>query len=73
MNYENEFCRKVYDHHEVLKNEIAATLLESMTRANASSDLIKSVVFTAQAVVDGSSHKMVSDFQRTFTKISQNK
>lgn len=70
MNHENEFCRKVYDHHTVLKNEIASALLEALTRAKVSNDVITSSVHVAQSVVDSSSYKMVSDFQRAFAKMS---
>jgi hypothetical protein len=70
MNYENEFCRKVYDHHNVLKNEIASAMLEAMTKAKVSNEVIARAVHVAQSVIDSSSYKMVNDIQRSFAKMS---
>ena len=69
MSHENEFYRKVYDHHEVLKGETSSALLESMQKAGFTRDAITNVVNITNATIDSSSHKMVSDFQRAFERM----
>lgn len=66
MKLENEVCRKVYDHHEVLKGELGTALLDALTRANVGKDIIASAITITNSVVDTSSSKMTSDYQRFF-------
>lgn len=68
MNLENEICRKVYDHHTVLKGEMSTALLEACTRAGVSRETVASIVASLNAAVDTSTNKLVTDFQRTFSK-----
>jgi len=66
MKLENEICRKVYDHHGVLKSELGVALLEVLTRANLDRQAIATVVNVANATVDVSSSKMAIDYQKLF-------
>ena len=67
MKLENEVCRKVYDHHEVLKGELGSALLETLTRANVNKDVISLVINVANNSIDSSSSKMATDYQRFFS------
>lgn len=69
MNLETEFCRKVHDHHSVLKNEISAQLLELCMRSGLSKEATATIAAATSTVIDGSTHKMVLDFQRTFKNL----
>jgi hypothetical protein len=69
MNLENEFCRKVHDHHTVLKGEIDGALLEICTRSGLSREATAAIAKSVSAAVDTSTHKMVLDFQRSFKNI----
>lgn len=69
MNLETEFCRKVHDHHSVLKNEISAVLLEACTKSGLTREATATIAAVVAASVDGSTHKMVLDFQRAFKNI----
>jgi len=73
MNYESEFCRKVYDHHKVLKGEVAAALVELLTKMKVQQDVLNNAVALSDTVIDGSTHKMVADFQRSFARIATEK
>lgn len=66
MKLENEVCRKVYDHHEVLKGELGTALLEVLTRARLDKEAISTIVNVANSTVDVSSSKMANDYQRLF-------
>ncbi len=66
MKLENEVCRKVYDHHSVLKSELNTALVEVLTRANLTREAIATIVNVANSTVDVSSSKMASDYQRLF-------
>lgn len=66
MKLENEICRKVYDHHTVLKSEIATALLDVCTRSGISRDVIVKIISNVDANVDVSSNKMVTDYQKVF-------
>lgn len=66
MKLENEVCRKVYDHHGVLKSELGSALLEVLTRAKLDREAITTIVNIANATVDTSSSKMATDYQRLF-------
>lgn len=68
MNLENELCRKVYDHHVVLKGEMSTSVLEICTKAGVSREIVAAIVATLNSSVDTSSNKLVTDFQRTFSK-----
>lgn len=65
MKLESEICRKVYDHHTILKGEIATVLLESCTRAGLSKDSITTIVGLVDVTVDVSTDRLVNDYQRT--------
>lgn len=65
MNLEIEFCRKAHDHHTVLKSELSAVLLEQCTKAGLNRDAAATVCNAVNAAVDGSTHKMVLDIQKT--------
>ena len=66
MKLESDVCRKVYDHHEVLKGELSTALLEVLTRAKLDREAIAVVVNIANSTVDSSSSKMATDYQRLF-------
>lgn len=66
MKLENEVCRKVYDHHTVLKSEVGTNLVELLTRANVTKENIAYVVNTVNGVIDASSGKMAIDYQKLF-------
>ena len=66
MKLENDVCRKVYDHHNVLKSELGTALLEVLTRAKLDRDAISVIVNVANSTVDVSSSKMAADYQRLF-------
>lgn len=66
MNAENELCRKVYDHHNVLKSELTNKLLENSKKYGLSKEAVAEIVNTLTATVDIGSNKMVTDFQRLF-------
>lgn len=66
MNLESEVCRKVYDHHTVLKSELDTALVEVLTRAKLDRAAIVSIVNIANSTVDTGTHKMVTDYQRLF-------
>ena len=65
MKLESEICGKVYDHHTILKGEIATTLLESCIRVGLSKDSIVTIVGLIDAAVDVSTDRLVNDYQRT--------
>ena len=71
MNLENEICRKVFDHHTLLKNDLTAVLLEVGTRAGMSRETIASISGVLGATVDTGTHKMVNDFQKTLKNASK--
>ena len=66
MKLENEVCRKVYDHHEVMKGEITTTLFEILTRAKLTKEAISTVIESTNVVIDASTDKMAADYQRLF-------
>ena len=69
MKIENDVCRKVYDHHEVLKGELGTALLEVLTRAKLDRAAISTIVNVANSTVDASSSKMAADYQRFFANL----
>ena len=66
MNLENEICRKVFDHHMLLKNDITTALLEVGTRSGLNRETITSIASVLNSAVDTGTNKMVNDFQKTF-------
>jgi len=66
MKLENEVCRKVYDHHGVLKGELGTVLLESCSRAKLDRDSIAAIVNAVSAAVDTSTDRMANDYQKLF-------
>lgn len=69
MKLETEVCRKVYDHHTVLKGELGTNLVELLTRANITRDNISIIVNSVNSVIDVSSGKMAADYQRLFNTV----
>jgi hypothetical protein len=69
MKLETEVCRKVYDHHAVLKGELGTNLVELLTRANITRDNISIIVNSVNSVIDVSSGKMAADYQRLFNTV----
>ena len=67
MKLENEVCRKVYDHHGVLKSELGIALVEVLTRAKLDREAISVIVNIANSTVDSSSSKMATDYQKLFS------
>lgn len=67
MKLESEVCRKVYDHHEVLKGELCTALQDILTRAKLDKTSIAAVVSVANSTVDISSDRLTTDYQRFFT------
>jgi len=66
MKLESEVCRKVYDHHDVLKGELGVALLDVLTRAKLDKAAIATVISVANTAVDVSSDKLAADYQRFF-------
>ena len=66
MKLENEVCRKVYDHHNILKGELSSTLLDVCTRAGLTKEAISTLVNVIDSNVDTSTDRMINDYQRTF-------
>lgn len=66
MKLENEVCRKVYDHHTVLKGELSTALVEVLTRAKLDREAITTIVNITNSTVDTGTNKMVNDYQRLF-------
>lgn len=66
MKLENEICRKVYDHHDVLKGEMGTALFEILTRAKLDKESISAIINVANVAIDSSSSKMTADYQRFF-------
>ena len=64
MNLEREICRKVYDHHGILKSEIATALLDICSRAGLKREDIAIIVTRVDATVDTSTSRMVADYQK---------
>lgn len=73
MKIENELCRKVFEHHSVLKGEISTSLVELCAKSGVSRDVVANLVNHLNAAVDSGSNKMVGDFQRTFKRINEEK
>lgn len=72
MKMENELCRKIYEHHTVMKNEISSVILEICSKAGLKREDIAVVAGKVGASVDSSTNKMVIDFQKTIKKINEN-
>lgn len=66
MKLENEICRKVYDHHEVLKGELGTVLLEALSKSKLDRNTIAAVVAAVNSTVDVSSSKLTTDYQKFF-------
>ena len=66
MKLENEVCRKVYDHHGVLKSELGTALMEVLTRAKLDREAIAVILNVTNSTVDSSSSKMATDYQKLF-------
>jgi hypothetical protein len=66
MRLESEICRKIYDHHSVLKGDINSNLVSMLTQANLSRENITEIVNTVNGIVDNSSGKMATDYQKLF-------
>ena len=69
MKLENEACRRVYEHHDVLKGELGRVLLEVLAHAKLDRSSIESAVAVVNATVDTGSSKMVTDYQRLFATV----
>jgi len=71
MTLENEICKKVYDHHTVLKSELSNALLETGTKHGISREALVALSNVLNGTVDMSSNKLVVDFQRSFSKLTE--
>lgn len=64
MNLEQEICRRVYDHHSVLKGRVSQTLLELSKKHNLSKEATVALMKALESEVDTTSDKMVNDYQK---------
>lgn len=69
MNIEQEICRKVYDHHGILKSELATALLDICTRAGLSREATTTIIARVDATVETSTTRMVTDYQKTVASV----
>ena len=69
MNIEKEICRKVYDHHGILKSELATALLDICTRAGLTREATSTIITRIDATVDTSTNRMVAVYQKTVSAI----
>lgn len=69
MKLESEICRKVYDHHGILKSELATALLDICTRAGLKREDIATIITRVDATVETSTNRMVVDYQKTLNTL----
>ena len=65
MNLEKDVCRKVYDHHDVLKARLSQVLIEAGAKHSLTKETLMNLVKQLSSEVDSSSDKLVTDYQKT--------
>jgi len=65
MSLEQEVCRRVYDHHSVLKGRLSQELLLLSKKEKLTKEAIASLIKTIDTEIETCSDKMVSDYQKT--------
>lgn len=66
MNLEREVCRRVFDHHEVLKGKLSEVLIAEVQKKNLTQKDAAEILKTLKSEVETASDKMVLDYQKLF-------
>ena len=69
MSLEKDVCRKVYDHHDVLKARLTQVLIESGSKNSLTKETLSSLARQLSAEVDASSDKLVTDYQKSIKEL----
>jgi hypothetical protein len=64
MSLEQEVCRRVFDHHSVLKGRLSQELLVLSKKENLTKETVAALIRVIDGEIESCSDKMVSDYQR---------